>query len=92
VTITFPVCYAPEIVQNIVKSRSPVKINYVLPQKYADLGFKLLKIGKESLAISYQGKTIFIFSSAIDARDEFISRLCDCRLKLNSYARVPGRN
>jgi hypothetical protein len=77
---------------NLEKSGSAMETKYVLPQKYSDLGFNLSKFGKESLALSYQGKTVFVFSSTIDVRNEFVSRLCDCRLKLNSYAKVPARN
>jgi len=69
-----------------------MKTDYVLPEKYADLGFEVSKLGKESLILSYKGKSIFVFSSGIDVREEFISRLCDCRLKLNSSRRVSSVN
>ena len=72
----------------VVGSRGAMETKYVLPQKYADLGFNLSKFGNETLALSYQGKTVFVFSSAIEVREEFVSRLCECRLKLISYARV----
>ena len=65
---------------------------YVLPQKYADLGFNLSKFGNQTLALSYHGKTIFVFSSAIEVREEFVSRLCECRLNLISYARPSSNN
>ncbi len=69
-----------------------MKTDYVLPEKYTNLGFWVAKLGSETLMLSYQGKTIFVFSSGIDVRAEFISRLCECRLKLNSYQKVPNVN
>ena len=60
-------------------------MNYNLPQEYINLGFTMAKFGEKSLALKHREKTIFVFGSSLDLRDDFISRLCDNYMKLFSY-------
>jgi hypothetical protein len=69
-----------------------METNHVLSQKYADLGFKMSKFGKESLALRCQDKVVFVFGSDMDIRDDFVSRLCDCHLKVTSNGKIKSRN
>ena len=69
-----------------------METNHVLSQKYADLGFKMSKFGKESLALRCQDKVVFVFGSDMDIRDDFVSRLCDCHLKVTSNKKIKSRN
>jgi hypothetical protein len=61
-----------------------METEYILSQKYVDLGFKMSRFGRESLALKCQDKVVFVFSSGLDVRADFVSRLCDCHLKLTS--------
>ena len=65
-----------------------MKTNFDLPEKYVDLGFELSKVGEKSLALKCRNNLIFIFVSGIDAREGFVSRLCDCYLNLASDERI----
>jgi hypothetical protein len=69
-----------------------METNFDLPQNYADLGFNLSKVGGKSLALRHQDNLIFIFVSGIDAREDFVSRLCDCYLKLSASGEMKSRN
>ena len=66
---------------SFMKTRA-MKTNLVLPQKYIDLGFKLHKVGEKSVALKYQDNLVFVFVSGIEAREDFVNRLCDCHLNL----------
>ncbi len=65
-----------------------MKAKFVLPQKYADLGFKISKFGKKSQALRWQDKVVFVFNSDLDVRDDFISRLCDYQVNLDTRIKV----
>jgi hypothetical protein len=69
-----------------------METNLILPQKYVDLGFKMSKFGKQSLALRCQDKIVFVFGSDKDIRDDFVSRLCDCHLKINSNGTTNSLN
>jgi hypothetical protein len=59
-----------------------ISMNYYLPQKYTELGFHISSFGMKSMALKHQGRTVFVFGSALDLRDDFIGRLCDSYLKI----------
>jgi hypothetical protein len=59
-----------------------MKTDFKLPQKYADLGFGLSKVGEQSIVLRLRYDLVFMFTSGVDAREDFISRLFDCYLKL----------
>jgi hypothetical protein len=65
---------------------------YYLPQKYVDLGFELSKVGDKSLTLRRQDNLIFFFVSGIDARGDFVKRLCECHLKLGAKEKLMSRN
>jgi hypothetical protein len=64
---------------------------FTLPQKYVNLGFELSEVGK-SLTLRCQDNLVFIFFSGIDAREDFVGRLCDCYLKLDAKETIMNRN
>jgi hypothetical protein len=64
-----------------------MQTNFNLPEKYAEMGYELSKVGDKSLALRFQGHLIMLFSG-IDASDGFVSRLCDCHLKSTSNEKI----
>jgi hypothetical protein len=66
--------------------------NHILPQKYIELGFNMSKFGNSSLALRCQNNVVFVFNSSIDIREDFVSRLCDCHIKLISNGIIKNRN
>ncbi|MBP1708171.1 MAG: hypothetical protein H6Q39_1895 [Chloroflexi bacterium] len=70
--------------KELIKNRGVMKTDFILSQKYADLGFEMSRFGKESIALRRENKIIFVFSSTIDVSDDFVSRLCDCHVKLTN--------
>ncbi len=68
-----------------------MKTNFILPQKYSDLGFTMSRFGKKSMALKCQEKVVFVFNSDLDVRDDFIARICDCHLKLDIEGKMASR-
>jgi hypothetical protein len=69
-----------------------LETDFDLPQKYADLGFELSKVGEQSIALRCRDNLVFIFTSGIDAREGFVSRLCDCHMKHTANDKPNSRN
>jgi hypothetical protein len=65
--------------------------NLILPPKYIELGFKMSKFGNDSLALICKDRNVFVFNSDSDLRDDFVSRLCDCHLRLISNGIIKNR-
>jgi hypothetical protein len=66
-------------------------MNFDLPQKYVNLGFRMSKFGEKSLALKCEDRIVFVFGPGSEVRESFVSRICDCHLKLASSARVLSR-
>jgi hypothetical protein len=69
-----------------------METNFVLPQKYVDLGFELSEVGEKSVALRCRNNLVFVFVSGIDAGDGFVSRLCDWYLKIDDEGTVISTN
>ncbi len=54
----------------------------VLEGKYVQLGFRISKFGKQSLALKRQDKVVFVFGGDLSVGREFVTKLCDCHLKM----------
>jgi hypothetical protein len=54
-----------------------MKTDYKLPDEYVQIGFHISRFGRESLALKHNDRTLFVFRSQADLRDELVSRLCD---------------
>jgi hypothetical protein len=54
-----------------------MSVNDLLPAKYFELGFEVAKIGDKSLLLTYNKKTVFMFGSYLDVREDFVIKLCD---------------
>ncbi len=54
---------------------------YRLPAEYTQMGFYISEFGRNSLALKHNDRTIFVFNSRNDMRDDFVSRLCDCYVR-----------
>ena len=67
-------------------------IYYELPSEYVELGFNMSKFGDKSLALKHRDRSIFIFSSESDLRDDFVRRLCDTYLTLSTAAKDKAFN
>ena len=69
-----------------------MKTNFDLSQNYIDLGFRLSDVGGKTVSLRYQDNLVFTFVSDIDAREGFVSRLCDYHLKLAGNGKIMSRN
>lgn len=67
-----------------------MEMNYRLPEEYVQIGFNISKFGKNSLALKHGDRTIFVFGSDLDFRDDFVDRLCASYLTLASNAEDIG--
>ncbi len=67
-----------------------MEINYQLPEKYTQIGFNISRLGDKSSALQHHGRTIFVFGSDLDLRDDFIGLLCDSYVCLTSDATGMG--
>jgi hypothetical protein len=56
-------------------------MNYTLPQKYVESGFKIAADEGKSFVLKYQHRIVFVFDSAVDVKDDFVSSLCESYLK-----------
>jgi hypothetical protein len=63
---------------------------YQLPEEYAQMGFYISGFGRNSMALKHSDRTIFVFNTGTDMRDDFVRRLCECyvRIVLEPFARV----
>ena len=59
-----------------------MEMDYELAPQYIELGFSVSKFGEKSYALKHQDLTIFVFSSELEFRKDFISQLCDSYLIL----------
>ena len=62
--------------------KASVEKIYQLPQKYVDLGFALCGVGENSYALRCHGDLVFFFVSGIDAKEDFVSQICESHVKV----------
>jgi hypothetical protein len=67
-----------------------METKYQLHEKYVQAGFNISRLGDKSSALQHQGRTIFVFGSDLDLRDDFIHLLCDSYVSLASDASGMG--
>ena len=69
-----------------------MKTDYKLPDEYTQIGFDISRFGIASLALKHNNRTIFVFNSVSDLRDDFVCRICDyyVRLSSNKIKATPG--
>jgi len=54
----------------------------MVPQRYADLGFEITKFGKNSSALRYNQKPVFVFDAQSHIDGKFLARICDIYLNI----------
>ena len=59
-----------------------METNLTLLQKYVDLGFTISRLGRDSSALRFQDRIIFIFGPGYKTSDILISLLCDRYLEI----------
>jgi hypothetical protein len=58
--------------------------DYKLPEEYTQVGFHISRFGMQSLALKHKERTIFVFNSTADLKDDFVSPLCNYYAKRTS--------
>ena len=67
-------------------------MNFKLTQEYINLGFNIFNLGSNSFALKHGDRTIFVFGSDLDLRDNFLNLLCESYLSLTSATVGTGAN
>jgi hypothetical protein len=67
-----------------------MEMNYRLPEEFVQIGFNLSKFGDKSFALKHADRTIFVFGSDLDFRDDFVGRLCSSYMTMASNAEEVG--
>lgn len=55
----------------------------MVSQKYVDLGFHITKFGKNSMALRFNEKPVFVFNIDSPVDEKFLSQICDIYLKIS---------
>jgi len=55
----------------------------MVPQKYVELGFDIIKYNENSLVLRFNRKTIFVFNSGSHIDVGFLTYICDSYLKID---------
>jgi hypothetical protein len=61
----------------------------MLPEKYIELGFEVTKFGAHSLALRFNHKPLFIFSSDSNIDAKFLIVICDAKLNMSKRTKSP---
>jgi hypothetical protein len=55
----------------------------MVSQKHADLGFNISKFGKNSMALRFNQKPVFVFNIDSPVDEKFLSQICEIYLTIS---------
>jgi len=56
----------------------------MVPEKYAALGFEITKFGKNSSALRFEHRPVFVFNANSHPDTRFLANICEIYLKLSA--------